>query len=251
MEVLGVDIGGSGIKGAIINTDNGEMLSERYRLDTPQPATPQAVAQTFHRLVKHFDWKGPVGVGFPAVVQHGIARTAANIDKKWIGTDAQNILHEAVGCPVTIVNDADAAGLAEEKFGAGSRRDGLIILLTVGTGIGSAIINDGILLPNTELGHLRFKGGIAEHYAADSVRKKEDLEWHKWGKRLNEYLKHVEGLFYPDLFIIGGGVSKKFAKYQDQINITTPVIPAKLLNQAGIIGAALAAKAQMAPSSAS
>lgn len=241
-----MDIGGSGIKGAIVDTETGALKTDRYRLDTPQPATPQAVAQTFRRLVNHFTWSGPVGVGFPAVIQHGVARSAANIDKKWMGIDAQNILHEAGGCPVTIVNDADAAGLAEVKFGAGDGRDGLIILLTVGTGIGSAIINDGVLLPNTELGHLRFKGGIAEHYAADSVRKNEDLSWEKWGRRFNEYLSHVEFLFSPDVFVIGGGVSKKFHKYQDELEVTTPVIPAKLLNQAGIIGAALAAQAQLA-----
>ncbi len=243
MEILGVDIGGSGIKGAIVDTEKGVMLTERFRLDTPKPATPQAVAQTFRKVVDHFQWKGPIGVGFPAVIQHGVARTASNIDKKWKGTNAQLLLHETVGCPVTVINDADAAGLAEVKFGSGKNRQGFILLLTVGTGIGSAIINNGILLPNTELGHLRFKGGIAEHYAADSVRKKEDLNWEKWGKRFNEYLQHVEFLFYPDLFVIGGGVSKKFQRYEQYLKVNTPVIPASLLNGAGIIGAALGAEA--------
>jgi len=203
------------------------------------------VARAFHGLVRHFNWKGLVGVGFPAVIQHGVARTAANIDKQWVGTDVIHLLHEVAGCPVSVVNDADAAGLAEVNFGAGQGRDDLIILLTVGTGIGSAIINQGTLLPNTELGHLRFKGGIAEHYASDAVRKKEDLSWDKWGKRFNEYLHHVSGLFYPDLFILGGGASKKITRFEQRLDLATPILPAKLLNRAGIVGAALAAKAQM------
>lgn len=238
--VLGIDIGGSGIKGALVNPQTGELTSERHRLETPQPATPQAVAQTVRQLVSQFEWKGPIGFGFPAAIQHGVARTAANIDKLWIGTDVRYLFHEATGCSVKVINDADAAGLAEAAFGAGQGRKGLIMVLTIGTGIGSALIHDGKLLPNTELGHLRFKGGIAEHYASDAVRRKEDLAWDQWGERLNAYLHHVASLFYPDLIVLGGGVSKKFHKYQDQLDLTIPVVPATLLNQAGIVGAALA-----------
>jgi len=242
MDILGIDIGGSGIKGAVVNTLDGQLISERHRLETPQPATPQAVAQVVRQLVAQFEWKGPIGFGFPAVIQHGVARTAANIDKLWIGTDVRYLLHEATGCSVKVINDADAAGLAESTFGAGQGRTGLILVLTVGTGIGSALINDGVLIPNTELGHLRFKGGIAEHYASDAVRRKEDLAWDKWGGRLNQYLHYVSSLFYPDLIVLGGGVSKKFHKYQEQLDLTVPVVPASLLNQAGIVGAALAGR---------
>jgi polyphosphate glucokinase len=242
MEILGIDIGGSGIKGAIVDSTHGTLTTERHRLETPQPATPQAVAHTVRQMVDHFAWKGPIGFGFPAVIQHGIARTASNVDKKWIGTDAQSLFEEATGCPVSVINDADAAGLAETNFGAGKGRKGLILVLTVGTGIGSALINQGSLIPNTELGYLRFKGDIAEHYVSDSVRRKEDLSWGKWGERFNAYLHHVSSLFYPDLIIVGGGASKKFDRYQDKIDLSIPVVPATLLNEAGIIGAALAAK---------
>lgn len=242
MDILGIDIGGSGIKGAVVNTSSGELISERHRIETPQPVTPQAVAQTVRQLVAQFEWKGSIGFGFPAAIQHGVARTAANIDKLWIGTDVRYLFHEATGCPVKVINDADAAGLAESAFGAGQGRKGLILVLTIGTGIGSALINHGVLIPNTELGHLRFMGGIAEHYASDAVRRQEDLSWDQWGDRLNEFLHHVASLFYPDLILLGGGVSKKFHKYQHQLDLTVPVVPASLLNQAGIVGAALAAK---------
>jgi len=242
VQVLGIDIGGSGIKGAIVDTVRGQLDSERHRIETPKPATPQAVTQTVKELVAHFDWKGPIGCGLPAATQHGVAQTAANIDKAWIGTDARHLFQEATGCPVEVINDADAAGLAEATYGAGKDRNGLVLLLTIGTGIGSALINNGILVPNTEFGHLRFKGGIAEHYAADSIRKKEDLSWNEWGKRLDNYLHYLHRVCYPDLFILGGGVSKKFERYKDKITTAIPVIPAQLLNQAGIVGAAVAAR---------
>ncbi len=242
MDILGIDIGGSGIKGAVVNTSSGELISERHRLETPQPATPQAVAQAVRQLVAQFEWKGPIGFGFPAVMQHGVARTAANIDRLWIGTDVRELFHEATGCSVKVINDADAAGVAESTFGAGRGRKGLLLVLTIGTGIGSALINEGVLIPNTELGHLHFKGGIAEHYASDAVRRREDLSWEKWGERLNQYLHHLASLFYPDLIVLGGGASKKFHKYQDQLDLAVPVVPASLFNQAGIVGAALAGK---------
>ena len=241
MKALGIDVGGSGIKGAIVDLKKGILASERHRIPTPQPATPEAVRQVFTQLVKHFHWnEGPIGVGFPAVIQNGIAMTASNIDKSWIGTNVETLVTNATGCPVKVVNDADAAGLAAARFGAGRGQEGLVILLTIGTGIGSAIILNNVLVPNSELGHLKFKGGIAEHYAADSIRKKSDLSWKQWGKRLNEYLNHVNRLFYPDLIILGGGVSKKFAKYAEWLDVPTKVIHAQLLNQAGIVGAALA-----------
>ncbi|MEL6675658.1 MAG: ROK family protein [Bacteroidota bacterium] len=243
MKVLGIDVGGSGIKGNIVDLSTGELLDERHRIPTPQPATPKAVAKTVAQLAKHFNWKGPIGCGFPAAMQHGVAQTASNIDKKWIGVSAEKLFAHATGCPVTVINDADAAGLAEVAFGGGKGKKGLVLLLTLGTGIGSALILDGKLVPNTELGHLKFKGGIAEHYCADSIRKKEDLSWSKWGGRVDEYLHHLKRLFYPDAFIIGGGVSKKWDKFSEHLTVDVPLFPAELLNHAGIIGAAMGAKA--------
>ncbi|MEM6800890.1 MAG: ROK family protein [Bacteroidota bacterium] len=242
MKVLGIDVGGSGIKGNIVDLDTGKVLSERHRIETPKPATPKAVAKTVGKLVKHFDWKGPIGCGFPAAMQNGIAMTASNIDKSWIGANAEKLFSEETSCPVKIVNDADAAGLAEAIFGAGKGKAGVTMLLTVGTGIGSAIINDGNLVPNTELGHLLFKGDIAEKYCSDAARKRDDLNWEQWGKRFNKYLHHINRLFYPDRIIIGGGASKRFAKFAEELDVSVKVIPATLLNNAGIIGAALAAK---------
>lgn len=242
MEILGIDIGGSGMKGAIVDTSTGQLVQERHRIDTPQPATPDAVADVLHALVQHFKWQGPIGVGFPAVVLQGVAKTAANIDTSWIGTHAENLFQQRTGCPTKVVNDADAAGLAEASFGAGQGQSGLVMVITVGTGIGSAIILDGALVPNTELGHLRFKGGIAEKYAADSVRKAEGISWEEWGTRFNEYLIHLDRLFSPNMIIVGGGISKKFEKYQQQLTLDVPIAPATLLNEAGIVGAALAAR---------
>lgn len=243
MKVLGIDVGGSGIKGAIVDIQKGVLLTERHRIPTPQPATPKAVSKVFAQLIAHFEWKdAPIGVGFPAATLNGVAQTASNIHKDWIGTSVEQILKDVSDCPVKVINDADAAGLAEATFGAGKGQAGLVMLLTLGTGIGSALINDGKLVPNTELGHLKFKGGIAEHYASDAVRKSKDLSWKEWGKRLNEYLHHVNRLFYPNLIILGGGSSKKFEKFEGQFDVPVKVIPAQLLNQAGIVGAALAGK---------
>lgn len=241
MEILGIDVGGSGIKGTLVDIEKGEFSVKRHRIDTPQPSTPDAVALTVAEIVKHFDYSGPIGCTFPAVILHGVAMSAANVDKSWIGTDAQSLFAKATGCPVVVLNDADAAGIAEMKHGVGRGRDGVIIVLTLGTGIGSAIFTDGVLVPNTEFGHVQMRGMDAEHYAASSIRDKEDLSWKKWGKRLNEYLNYMEVLFTPDLFVLGGGVSKRSHKYIEHIDVRAEVLPAKLLNDAGIIGAAMAA----------
>lgn len=242
MVIMGIDIGGSGIKGAPVDVDKGEFLAERQRLDTPQPSTPAAVAETVVRLIKQFDWQGPIGCTFPAVVQHGVVRTAANVDQAWVGTDGEALFRAATGYPVRVVNDADAAGIAEMTFGAGRGRKGVVILLTFGTGIGSAIFIDGILLPNTEFGHVELRGKDAEHRAAARVKTEKDLSWKEWSARVDEYLQYMEKLFSPDLFIIGGGVSKRFDKFAPYLHTQAEVIPAQLQNDAGIVGAAMAAK---------
>lgn len=242
MKVLGIDVGGSGIKGNLVDISTGEILSTRHRIDTPKPATPKAVSKTVGKIVTHFNWKGPIGCGFPSAIQGGIIKTAANIDKGWIGEDVESLFAAETKCQVKVVNDADAAGLAEALLGAGKGKSGVTMLLTVGTGIGSALINNGKLVPNTELGHLHFKGDIAEKYCSDSARKREDLSWTDWGKRFNKYLQHINRLFYPDRIIIGGGASKRFHKFSSEIDVPVKVLPATLLNDAGIIGAALAAR---------
>lgn len=245
MQILGVDIGGSGIKGAIVDTQTGELLTERHRIATPQPATPEAVADTLKTLVEHFAWQGPIGCGFPATVVHGIAKTASNIDKSWININAAELFSTKTNCPCFVVNDADAAGMAEFSFGAGKDKKGVVILITIGTGLGTAVFTNGQLLPNTELGHIMLEGMVAEHYTADSTRKNEDLSWSKWGKRFNQYLQRLEFLLSPDCFILGGGASKKMDKFIEQLETSADVIPAQSLNQAGIIGAALYAKTQL------
>ncbi len=238
METLGIDFGGSGIKGAIVDTESGKLLSERHRIVTPQPANPQAVAETVSLLVKHFNFSGPVGVGFPALINNGVAKSASNIDQSWIDKNAEELFSEVTGLPVFVVNDADAAGIAELRFGAGNGAPGVVLLLTIGTGIGSALLNDGVLLPSTEFGHIEFKGDIAERYCSDAARERNHMSWEKWGKRFNKYLMYMEKLFSPEMFIIGGGVSKKMELFENQITVKAKVIPATLRNQAGIIGAA-------------
>lgn len=246
MHILGVDIGGSGIKGAVVDTVTGELLTERHRIETPQPATPEAVAAVLAQLVLHFNWTGSVGCGFPAAIQHGVARTAANISKAFIGTDIDALFSEATNCPCYNVNDADAAGMAEMQFGEGARQAGVVLLVTIGTGLGTALFTDGHLIPNTELGHLYLDNGLeAERYASDAVRKIEDLGWKAWGNRFNAYLTLMENLFWPDLIILGGGASKKFDKFKEQLKVVAPVKPAAFLNQAGIVGAALFAKSKL------
>ena len=239
--VLGIDIGGSGIKGAPVDVAAGVLQTERLRLLTPQPATPQAVAQTVRELVDHFSWQGPIGCTFPAIVHNGTTLSAANVDKSWVGAPAQQILSDAVGQPLLLLNDADAAGLAEAAFGAARGVAGVVIMLTLGTGIGSALVVDGKLVPNTELGHLQFKGGIAEKYCSAKAREDQGLKWKEYALRLNEYLNHLELLFSPDLIIIGGGISRKHEKFLPELNLRTPVVPAALRNDSGIVGAALAA----------
>ena len=242
MEILGIDIGGSGIKGAPVDLESGQLARSRKKILTPQPSTPEAVAAVVVELVTHFDWEGPIGCTLPSVVRHGIVHSAANIDKGWIGVDGEKLLRKATGQNVTLLNDADAAGIAEMRFGAGRDRDGVVFILTFGTGIGSGVFVDGHLHPNTELGHLEFKGMDAEHYAAARVREAEKLSYKKWGTRVNEYLEHLENVFSPDLFIIGGGVSRKLEKFQQYLVVETEVVPAQLRNEAGIVGAALIAR---------
>ena len=237
---LGIDFGGSGIKGAPVDLDTGEFIGDRVRIETPQPATPDAVAEVFVELIGRFpDSAGAVGVTVPAVVRRGVASSAANIDRAWIGTDADALFTDATGRDVHVVNDADAAGLAEVRYGAAAGRRGLVILTTLGTGIGSAIVYDGALVPNSELGHLEIDGKDAEKSSANSVREKHDLSWSKWAGRLTTYYRTLERLFSPDLFVLGGGVSKHADKFLRHIDIDTEIVPATLQNRAGIVGAAL------------
>ncbi|MFC4607862.1 polyphosphate--glucose phosphotransferase [Streptomyces maoxianensis] len=243
MNVFGVDIGGSGIKGAPVDLEPGQLTHERYKVLTPHPATPEAVADGVAEVVGNFDWSGPVGITFPGVVTGGVTRTAANVDKRWVGTDAAKLLGDRLGgLPVTVLNDADAAGVAEMTFGAGRGREGTVILLTFGTGIGSAVFSDGRLVPNTELGHLELHGHEAEKRASTKVKDDHDMSWEQWAHRVQKYLAHVEMLFSPELFIIGGGVSRKADRFVPLIEgIRAEIIPAELRNNAGIVGAAMAA----------
>ena len=242
MEILGIDIGGSGIKGAPVDIQKGELTSDRYRIRTPQPSIPNDVGDVVARVARHFDWQGPIGCTFPAVIKNGVAYSAANVDNSWIGTNGQKLIQEKTGCPVLLLNDADAAGIAEMTFGAGQGHNGVVIILTLGTGIGSAIFVNGVLVPNTEFGHMEIRGKDAEDRASDRIRKQEELSWKKWAIRVNEFLGRMEVLFSPDLFIIGGGISKKHQNYLHWLNTQAEIVPAQLLNEAGIIGAAMAAK---------
>ncbi len=241
MEILGIDVGGSGIKGAPVDTETGSLLAPRYRIPTPQPAKPEAVAKTVNQIAEHFEWQGPIGCGFPAVVQHGVVYTAANIHKSWIGQNIEELFQKETGCPVRVLNDADVAGLAEMAFGAGKGQDGVVLIITLGTGIGTALFSEGVLLPNTELGHIEIRGKEAERRASDATRKRKDLSWKRWSHRVDEYLRTMEDLFWPDLIIVGGGVSKKSHKFFPRITARTEIVAAKLRNEAGIIGAAMAA----------
>ncbi|MCM2678456.1 polyphosphate--glucose phosphotransferase [Echinimonas agarilytica] len=243
MQILGVDIGGSGIKGAVVDSVTGELTSERIRIPTPQPATPQAVSETVAEISRQLKWNGLIGCGFPAAIQQGVARTAANIDDSWLNCNVQDTLQKATGLPCYVANDADVAGLAEMRFGAGKNYQGTVFMVTIGTGLGTALFVNGQLVPNTELGHLLdHKGREWEHRASDFARKNDDLSWDKWAERFNQYLTHLEQLFWPDVFILGGGASKKFDKFADAISVNAPVVTAESLNQAGIIGAAVFAQ---------
>lgn len=242
MKTLGIDIGGSGIKGAPVDLKTGRLTAKRVRIETPEPARPVAVARAVAELVKAFDWRGPVGVGYPGVICDGRTMTAANLHPDWIGLDAGRLFSRASRCPVTVINDADAAGLAEMRFGAGRKESGTVLLVTLGTGVGSALFRGGRLFPNTELGHLPWRGGkSAEKFVSAAARKRRGLSWEEWAGRLNDYLHTLESLLWPDLIIVGGGVSAKYRKWIRFLRLRTKIVPAKLFNEAGIVGAALAA----------
>ncbi|RII15975.1 Polyphosphate glucokinase [Streptomyces sp. YIM 130001] len=245
MQIFGVDIGGSGIKGAPVDLEHGDLAEPRHKVLTPHPATPEDVADCVRQVVGHFEWSGPVGITFPGVVTDGsTVRSAANVDKSWVDVDARALISEHLGgLPVTVLNDADAAGVAEAHFGAARGRKGTVIVLTLGTGIGSAVFTDGHLVPNTELGHLELHGHDAEKRASTKARDDEQLTWEQWAHRVKKYLAHVEMLFSPELFVIGGGVSRKAHKFLPLIEgIRAEIVPADLLNNAGIVGAAMRAR---------
>jgi polyphosphate glucokinase len=239
--VFGIDIGGSGIKGAPVDIEAGDLAKKRRRIKTPQPSTPKAVMDVAARVVEHFEYDGPLGCAMPSVIRDGVALSAANIDDSWIGTNGRKLLESRTGCKVTLLNDADAAGIAEMHFGAGKGERGIVIMLTFGTGIGSAVFNDGRLLPNTEFGHLEFRGMEAEHYAAARLVEREDMNIDWWAQRVNEYLHYLEAIFTPSLFVFGGGISKRWKDFQGFFDADTRIVPAELRNNAGIVGAALAA----------
>lgn len=244
MELLGIDIGGSGIKGAPVNIHTGELTAERHRIPTPQPSLPEAVAETVHELLKHFNWKGPVGCGFPTVVHKGRARTHSNLHDSWTGVQVDELFEKRCGLPFHVINDADAAGIAEMTFGAGSGKKGLVMIITIGTGLGSGVFYDGRLIPSFELGHLLYKDGRSiEKYASSAARKREGLSYEEWGHRFNEFLQYINRLFSPDLVILGGGTSKKIDQYIHTLTADIPIEVAHTRNEAGIIGAAMAAQA--------
>lgn len=237
--MLGVDIGGTAIKGALIDIKKGEQVTERLRVPTPQPSLPSAMGPIVRDIVQQFKWEGkPFGCGFPAIVKNGVALSAANIDHSWIGTNIEKVFGDITGCPVFAINDADAAGLGSMHFGDGKGAKGTVLLITIGSGLGSALFRDGRLIPNTELGHLYLGGRIAEHYASAKAREEEGLSWNEWGTRFNQYLRHLERLFSPDLFLLGGGGSNKYDEFAGRLKLKTPVKPDQLFNRAGLVGAA-------------
>jgi polyphosphate glucokinase len=242
MQILGIDIGGSGIKGAPVETETGELLFTRHRIPTPNLGKPKPMANVVAAIAQHFEWRGPIGCGFPAIVREGVVHSAANIHERWIGTDAASLFAKATGCDVFVLNDADAAGLAEMAFGAGRGRQGVVLVVTIGTGLGTALFTNGHLVPNMELGHLEIDCEDAELHASDAARMRENLSWKKWSQRLDRYLITLERLLSPNLIILGGGVIKKHEKFIPRLTLQTEVVPALLGNQAGIIGAALAAQ---------
>lgn len=243
---FGIDIGGSGIKGALVDLTTGEFFAPRYRIPTPQPATPDAVAETVAELVAHFDCDPsvPIGIDFPAPIIHGVAPMIANLDQSWAGVNVHELMESRLGRPVTVMNDADAAGYAEVHYGAAEDHDGLVMVVTLGTGIGTVLVMDGVLIPNTELGHVEINGHDAESKAAASAYERENLSFERWAKRLQRYFSHIEMLLNPDLFVVGGGISKKASRFLPLIHTRAPLVPAELLNTAGIVGAALLAAEQ-------
>lgn len=245
MVVLGIDIGGSGMKGALVNSLTGEMLTERHRIPTPPSRKPKEMAKVVAELVKHFNHKGPVGVGFPTVIKHGICKSPGNLHKKWLNVNVPDLFTDATGLPVTVINDADAAGYATMNYGIGKGKMGLVLMITIGTGLGSGAFLDGELIPNFELGQIPYKKyNKIELWAAASAKEREGLSYKEWGNRFNTFLELVDLIISPDLIILGGGTSKKFDEFKEYITIETPVIPAGLQNEAGIIGAAAAAMHQ-------
>jgi polyphosphate glucokinase len=243
---LGIDVGGTGLKAALIDVEKGLLVTEKHRELTPQPSKPSAVSKTLKQLVRRFKYSGPIGCGFPAIIHNGVAKSAANIDDEWIGLNVETYLEDAIGSPFFVANDADVAGLAEMQFGRSDETNGLVIVLTIGTGIGSGMFYKGQLIPNTEFGHLLYKDDIYEKYVSNAARKAEDLSWSEWGERFNGYLLHLEKLFSPDLFILGGGASKKFDRFSDNLLLNTKVVPAEFQNDAGVLGAAIYASDQAA-----
>jgi len=238
LQGFGVDIGGSGIKGAVVDLKAGALASERFKILTPQPSTPNAVAAAVTDVVKHFGWRGSIGCTFPAVVQDGVARTAANVDPQWVGTNIEEVVGSATGLAVRAINDADAAGLAEVTWGAARGARGLVVVVTLGTGIGTALFYNGVLIPNSELGHIELDGEDAERRASAAVREREDLSWEKWAKRLQRYFSTLEFILRPALIVVGGGVSRRADKFLPLLTLSTKIVPAQLQNEAGIVGAA-------------
>ncbi|MFC8303792.1 polyphosphate--glucose phosphotransferase [Specibacter sp. NPDC057265] len=244
--VIGVDIGGTGIKGGIVDLATGKVVGERFRIPTPTPSTPQEVAKVVRAIVAELSGRehapaatSPIGITFPAIISHGVSLSAANVDKSWINADVDRIFTQELGRDVQVINDADAAGLAEARYGAGKDVKGTVLVITLGTGIGSAFIYNGKLIPNVELGHLEIDGGSAESRASASARERDNLDWDQYAVRLQRYFSHVEFLFSPELFIVGGGISKRSEDYLPQLKLRTKIVPAQLANNAGIVGGAL------------
>ena len=243
MTLLGIDVGGSGIKGALVNSETGEMISERFRIPTPIPRTPEAMSDVIAQIVTHFDYKGKVGCGFPTIIKNGICKATGNLDKSWLGVNVEELLEKKTGLDFTVINDADAAGYATMNYGAGKGEKGFVVMITIGTGLGSGAFLDGRLIPNFELGQIPYKKySKIEKWAAGSAKDREGLSYKKWGKRFNKFLEYVELIVSPDLIILGGGASKDFKEFKSKIKIETRVIPAELQNHAGIIGAAVASQ---------
>jgi len=246
VQILGIDVGGTGIKSAIVETETGELVGEHLRVDTPRPATPRDVGETLRAVVEHHRWTGPVGIGFPAAIQNGISRTASNVDKAFIDLPIADYFGRQIGMPVYIANDADVAGMAEMRFGAGKDHPGVVLIVTIGTGLGTALFSAGHLQPNTELGHVYLENGHeAERYASEAVRVTQGLSWEVWGDRLNLYLRTLEALLWPDLIVLGGAVSATLREFAPMLTTKAPVVAASFLNQAGIVGAALYAEEEL------
>lgn len=242
-QILGIDVGGSGVKAALVDSDTGLLVSDKIKYGTPQPSNPKNVGMVLNQLLDDFGWHSKrVGCGFPSIIKDNICLSAANIDKSWIGVNLAKYFQNTTGCPGIFVNDADAAGIAEMTFGAGKNRRGTVLLLTLGTGIGSALFRNGHLVPNTEMGHLLYKKSVFEHYASNSARKRKELSWEKWGKELDTYLNHIDLILNPDLIILGGGVSKRFDQFEEFLDVGCDLVAAHMQNNAGIIGAAMLAK---------